>query len=236
MLDKVKKLDKISFFGLIIFLIVLIVFIPVLFSYKQIWGIGYYKFKKDFISDYSEGSVGIVIKINLDYWQDTRLRGVVKVQTISSGNVQVHGITHIRYEILANDRSYSLVNEIVDPVAQSWSNRFTVSVFEDDNVTCTGIAEVTFSIGGLDQISVLNFDMGYVVPINIGDISYVYDIPFLWIYFFYFVFLFAVFCIVRKKYKYIKFEYFYTEDMRKRDKKFFNYIEKKARSEKKEKK
>ena len=228
MLDKVKKSVKISFIALIIFLIALIAFIPVLFNYKQILGIGYFNFKKNFISDYPEGSVGIEININLDYWQDTRCRGVVKVQTISSGNVQVHGVTHIQYEIGVDDRS-NFINEIVDPAAQSWSNSFIIDVFEDDNMTCTGIAEVNFSIGGLDQISVLNFDMDYVIPMNVGDIFYVYDLPFIWISFFYFVFLFVVVHFVLKKYRYIKFEYYYTEDMKKRDKKFFKYIERKSR-------
>ena len=113
MLDKIKKSDKISFFALIILLIALIAFIPVLFNYKQVWGIGYYKFKKEFVSDYPEGSVGIEIKINLDHWQDEQCTGVVRIRSIASGNVQVHGITHIQYEILTNIRRYSNVNEII---------------------------------------------------------------------------------------------------------------------------
>lgn len=234
--DKIKKSDKISFYGLTILLIALIVFIPVLFNYKQIWGIGYFKFGKNFSSDYSEGSVGIEIKINLDYWQDRRCIGVIKVRSIASGNVQIHGITQIQIEILAGNRRSLYVNETVDPGVQSWSNSFIVYVSKDDNVTLTGSAEVNFSIGGLDQITVLNFDMRYVVPMNVDEIFYVYDLPFLWIDLFYFGFLFVVVYFVYKKYKYIKFENTYPEKMRKRDEEFFKIIEKMAGRVKKEKK
>ena len=236
MLDKVKKSEKISFFALIIFLITLIAFIPVVFSYKQIFGIGYYKFKKSFISDYSEGMIGIEIKINLEYWRGAQCRGVVTARTISSGNVQVHGITHIRYEIFAANRRYSDTNEIVDPAAQSWSKDFIVSVYEDENVSCTGIAEINFNISGLDQIIVLNFDMGYVVPINVEAMFYEYELPFIWIVFFYFAFIFLVVYYVQKKYQYIKSRYFYTEETKKRDEKFFKYISKKNQEKKKDKK
>jgi len=212
-------------------LIFLIAFIPVLFNYKRIWSIGYFKFEKNFISDYSEGRVGIEIKINFDQYQGARCSGVVNVRTISSGNVQVHGITHIRYEIFAENVRASNVNDYIDPAVQSWSRAFIISVYKHDNVTCKGFAEVNFSIGGLDQIGLLNFEMGYVVPISVADIFYVYDLPFIWVVFFYFIFLFVVCYVVYRKYSYIKFHYGYTEEMKEKDKIFFKYIEDEAKRE-----
>ena len=192
MLDKTKKSEKVSFLSLLILLIGLILFIPILLNYKQVWGIGHFKFGENFTSDYSEGSVGIEIRLNLDYWQDTRCIGVIRVRAVASGNVQVHGITHIQYEVLTSGVRERLVNEILNPVVQSWNSDFIVSIVKDEIVTCWGFAEVNFSIGGLDQIIVLNFDMEYVVPMNVNDIFYTYDMPFLWIVLFYFCFLFYV--------------------------------------------
>lgn len=229
MRGKVKKSKISAFIFVLILFIGLIAIAPPLFNIKLLNGIGYYNFEGTNVLDYPEGSVGIKTEVNIVHWHGDICNGIVSFHTISSGNITVHGITHIEYSIKANNAFYAIVDENVNPVAKTWNKNFRISLFKDFNVSCTGSGELNFSIDSLEQTDVINFEISFIAPINVRDIFYVYDLPLMWIYMFYIVLLFVVLSFVIKTYKSVKFDYLYTDEMREVDEEYFNYISQKKK-------
>lgn len=221
---KVKKSKISAFIFVLILFIGLIALAPLIFNFKLLNGIGYYNFEGISVLDYPEGSVGIKTEVNIVHWQGDICNGIVSFHTISSGNITVHGITHIEYSIKANNALYAIVDENLSPVAKIWNKNFRISLFKDFNISCTGSGEVNFSIDSLEQTEIINFDISFIAPINVRDIFYVWDIPLMWINMFYIVLIFVVLSFVIKIYKSVKFDYLYTDEMRNMDEEFFNYI------------
>ena len=226
---KVEKSKIISFIFVLILFIGLIAVAPPLFNIKLLNGIGYYNFEGTNVLDYPEGSVGIKVEVNIVHSQGDLCNGFVSIHTISSGNITVHGITHIEYSIKANNAFYSIVDESVNPVAKTWNNNFRISLLKDQNVSCAGSGEVNFSIDSLEQTDVINFDISYIQPMDVRDIFYMWDLPLMWIYMFYVVILFVVLSFIIKIYKSLKFDYLYTDEMRNMDEEYFNYISQKKK-------
>ena len=221
---KVKKSKIISFIFVFILFIGLIAFTPLILNIKRLNGIGYYNFEGSSFIDYPEGRVGINVEVNIVHWQGDICDGFVTFHTISSGNITVHGITHIEYSIRADDSFYVIVDESVNPVAKNWNRPFRISLFKDNNVSCTGSSEVNYSIDSLEKTDVINFVISYIIPINVREIFYTWDIPLMWVNMFYVVLIFVVLSFVINIYKSLKFDYLYTDEMRDMDEEYFNYI------------
>ncbi len=234
MLDKLKKSEKFSFIAIIILLIVLIAFIPLLLSIKFLLGIGNYNFDRNYVSDYPEGSVGINVKISIRHLDagSTQCRVSILVKTISSGNIQVQGITQIDYSFKVNTTYYSIENEIFNPATQALGRIFIIYAKKNDNVSCTGTAKVNFSIGGLEQIGDYNFDWSYIIPINFAHIYYYWDMPLMWLVILNFTILFVVGYFFARKLNYIRHIYTYPEEMKKRDEDLFKFIKKRQKEKK----
>jgi len=229
MLDKLKKSEKISFIAIIILLITLIALIPMLLSIKFLLSIGNYSFDRNYVSDYPEGSVGINVKINIKHLEGAQCRGSILVKTISSGNIQVYGITQIEYSIKVNNRHSSTENEIVNPAIQVWSRVFLISVRKNDEVSCTGTAEVKYSVSGSEQTVAYNFDLSYIFPINVSHIYYYWDWPLMWLIILNFTILTVVGYFFVRKLNYIRHIYTYPEEMKKRDEDLFKFIKKRLK-------
>jgi len=233
--DRLKKSERNSFIAITILLIALIAFIPILLNIKFLLGIGYYNFDRNYVSDYPEGSVGINIKISITHSKQgsSQCRGSILLKTFSSGNIQVYGITQIKYSIRTNNSYYSVVDEIVNPATQIWSKKFIIVVLKNDNVSCTGTAEVKYSISGSEQTVSYNFDMGYIIPINVALIYYDWDMPLIWLNILYFTILIVVGYYFVGKLKYIRHIYTYPEEEKKKDEDFFKYLSQRKPKEKK---
>ncbi len=233
MLSKLKKTEKYSFLAITILMIALIVFIPTIINLKRVLSIGDYKIDRNYVTDYSEGNVGINVKVRISHWQGDRCRGSLLIKTISSGNIQVYGITEIEYSININNSYNSVGNEIVNPATQVWSREFTISVWKNDIVSCIGTAEIRYNVSGSEQNIAYNFDLSYKIPINVASIFYEWDLPFIWLVFLYFIILIVVGFFFARKLNYIRHVYTYPEEMKKRDKDFFKYLSHRKSKEKK---
>ena len=232
--DRLKKSERNSFIAITILLIALIAFIPILLNIKFLLGIGYYNFDRNYVSDYPEGSVGINIKISITHSKQgsSQCRGSILLKIFSSGNIQVYGITQIKYSIRTNNSYYSVVDEIVNPATQIWSKKFIIVVLKNDNVSCTGSAEVKYSISGSEQTVAYNFDMGYIIPINVALIYYDWDMPLIWLNFLYFTILIVVGYFFVRQLKYIRHIYTYPEEEKRRTRIFLNFYLKESQKRK----
>ena len=226
---KVKKSDIYSFIFVMILLIGLIAFAPILFNIKFLNGVGYYKFEGSNVLDYPEGSVGIKTEVNIVHWQGDICYGTVTFHAISSGNITVHGITYVKYSIRADNAYYADEEESINPAAITWNEAFRISLFKNQIISCIGSGAVNFSIDSLEQTGVINFDISYIQPISVRDIFYTWDLPLIWISMFYIVFIVIVLSFVIKIFKSIKFAYSYTDEMRKQDEEFLNYLAQKKK-------
>ena len=227
---KVKKSDIYSFTFVMILLIGLIAFAPILFNIKLLNGIGYYNMEGSNVLDYPEGSVGIKTEVNIVHWQSDICLGTATFHAISSGNITVHGITYVKYSINADTAIYADVDESINPAAITWNKDFRISLFRNQEISCSGSGIINFSIDSLEQSGVIHFDISYIQPISVRDIFYIWDLPLIWISMFYFVFIIVVLSFVIKIFKSIKFDYTYTEEMRKQDEEFLNYVAQKKKN------
>ena len=226
---KVKKSDIYSFIFVVSLLIGLIAFAPILFNIKFFNGIGYYNIEGTNVLDYPEGSVGIKTEVNIVHWQGDICYGTVSFHAISIGNITVHGITYVKYSIKADNAYYADEEESINPAAITWNENFRISLFSNQIISCRGSGVVNFSIYSLEQSGAINFDISYIQPISVRDIFYTWDLPIIWISMFYIVFIFVVFSFVIKIFKSIKFDYLYTDKMRKADEEFLNYVSQKKK-------
>ncbi|MFX1500107.1 MAG: hypothetical protein ACFFDH_03985 [Promethearchaeota archaeon] len=206
-------------------------FIPIIFNIKSLLGIGHFSFDQTYVSDYPEGRVGINVKVSISHVHHTQCSGTVEVKTISDGNIEMDGITRISFTVRTEGRATS-GGSTEDNPAKICIYGFSINIVKDDNVSCIGNVDIKYDLGGSEQIERFNFDVSYIIPIEVSDIYYNWDIPLIWVDVLYFVIIGVVFILVLRKYRHVRHASWYSEDIKKRDEEFHEFLSKRNQEEK----
>jgi len=205
-----------------------------LFNIIDLLGIGDFNLEDDYIFTYSEGSGRLGIILSVDYQEGSspggitrRFIGTLTLYTTSDENVQNIGISYVYYFILINNGASKFNERDLNPPITSYSIDYTFYLDKGDNITCEGVAIAKFNVQGIIQNETVNYDISILVPMSPSEITYQLGYPIIWLEVLDIAFIIALIYAIVRFGKSIKHDLKYTEEMRKKDEKFFRYIKEK---------
>ena len=203
--------------------------LPIIFNLRVYLGIGYYSVEDNFVNVYPEGTVGINVRLSINHQEGSQYHGIGTISTISSGNIEGVGISNLTYSINVNSGLLRYGNENWDPSINNYKIEFTTSLSKDDNVTLKGSAYISFEISGIPQTDMINYAVSDLILFSVVEIYNNWEVLLIWVEVFYVIFIIILGFAAYRIYKRIRFNLWYTEDMKKKDEEFFEILLKKKK-------
>ncbi len=204
-----------------------------LFNYKTILGIGYYHNEKNFTTTYNGGSGGLNFKIFAQHVQYDDHRYGIEITAFSTPNSDLIGITYLDYRLDANTVAKRILASNYSIPVPSYSIGYgtplRTRLFQNNNLTCKGFADVIFKVNDVEEIHRINFEIGIIIKLD-GEVL-AYDANALtWVYVIYLSCTIIPLTLLYRSYKKLRFMKWYSEDMRERDDIFRRKITEKKES------
>ena len=215
-------------------IIVLYVFgFVLIFNFKMIFGIGYYHNEENFTTAYSGGSGGLNLKIFARHVQYNEHNYGIEITAFSTPDSDLIGITYLEYR-LATDTvvkrilalSYSIP---VPSYSRGYLTPVRTSLFQNDNLTCKGFADVIFKVNGINETYRITFDIGIFIELDGEEINYDAN-ALTWINVIYLTCTVIPLTLLYRSIKKLKFLKWYSEEIKERDELFLKELRKKEKN------
>ena len=146
------------------------------FNFKMIFGIGYYHNEENFTTTYSGGSGGLNLKIYAQHINYNDHDYGIKITAFSTPDSHLLGITYLEYRLAADTvakRILALNYSIPVPShSLGYGTPVRTSLFQYDNLTCKGFADVIFKVNDIDETYRISFDIGIFIELDGEEINY----------------------------------------------------------------
>ena len=200
-----------------------------IFNYKTIFGIGYYPAEKNYSTTYSGGSGGLNIKMfarQISY--DDHKYGL-EITAFPATDSDSVGITYLDFRLATDtvtkkhlSTNYSIP---VPTYSIGYETTARTRLFQRDNLTCIGFADVIFIVNDVEEIHRVYFDIGIVIQLDGEAIEYD-KIALTWINVIYISCTAIPLVFLYRSYKNLRFMKWYSEEIRERDELFRDKLRK----------
>ena len=209
--------------SLIISTLILVALLPVIFNFRNIFGLGIYNKEDDYFNSYSDGTAGINLHLQLDHEFDNRYAIYTDIEPISTGDVVNYGILSIIIHYFADSKpAFATSIQFGTPRSNCSVQRIFLKLFKNTNLSCSGTIEISLETGGIPINDTINFQLTFIVPISKEDYRNI-DLALYVLLFFHF-FLFVIIPVVLLWIFKPVLGLTYTEEDKKRDEKFQMYL------------
>ena len=130
------------------------------------------------------------------------------------------------YSIYVDSGLQRFGNENWDPSINNYKIYLTTSLSKDDNVTLKGSAYISFEISGIPHTDMINYTVSDLILFSVVEIYNNWEVLLIWVEVLYVIFIIILGFAAYRIYKKIKFNLWYTEEMRKKDEEFFEVLRK----------
>ena len=221
--------------SLIISMLTLVVLFPIIFNFRNIFGIGIYNIEDDYFNSYSDGTAGINLRLHINHEFDDRYSVYTFIEPISTGDVVNYGILSIIIHYFkGNTPVFATSIQFDTPINTYPEHRIGLNLFKNNKFTCYGTIEISLETGGIPINDTINFQLTFIVPISNEDYRNI-DLALYVLLFFHF-FLFVIIPVVLLWIFKPVLGLTYTEEDKKRDDKFRTYLRILANEKRKESK
>ena len=216
----------------IIYAIILIAYFigfSVVFNIKNVLGIGHYYGEKDFSVDIDGTSCGLNIEMYAIHRTYHEHDYGYTLTAFSNGDVELEGIEYLYYTV----RSPSSIKLILDtsytpPIVSHYVNAQT-RLYQLDNLTVQGYANITSRINDVFETHEISFDFGIIIELDGETINYEFGNISTWLNVLYLSFTVVPMMLFYRSIKALKFETWYNEELEVRDSKFFDILSRKKK-------
>jgi len=221
--------------SLIISMLALIAFTPIVFNFRNVFGIGVYNIEDDYFNSYSDGTAGINLHLHLKRVIDKRYVINTFIEPISTGNVVNYGLLSITIYYF-NDNAPVCAKSVQfgTPISNYSVYRFFLNLLKHNNFTCYGTIEISLETGGIPINDTVNFQLTFIVPLGIEDYMNI-DLVLYVLFFFHFLFYVIIPVTLIWIFKPV-FGLTLSEEDIKRDEKFLKYLQNLVNEKRKESK
>lgn len=183
--------------------------------------------------DYPQGSGNLEIDIKLTYERDHNFLSENNYITTASGDVEEIGITYYELYVYVNEGIRKIMHlNLIEP-STNYYHSFGVSfLYKNDVVAYRGYIDLQFNVNDVIQNETISFDLSMTIPLDTGTILYDIYLTLIWIEAFLVVGLGVTIFYVVRTIKMIRRERILTEDERRRDEDFFEFIKEKSKKPK----
>ena len=219
---------------LIIFIIALGVNLYFFINLFRIFDVTHYRTNDDFTIDYGQEFGGINVDFRMTHSRFVQFDSILIFQTISSGDVEEIGITRVSFDIYrGNQLIWYNDLDFTEPVKYDYDSFILNGIHRHDNISCIGVIDAKFNVEGIVQNETINFLLNIIMPINPLEIRDIYFWNLIWIEYGLGVLLLVFIGLIFKTIQTIRREASYTEEEKKRDEEFWDYIDDKLEQFKK---
>ncbi len=196
-----------------------------LVNLSRFFDVSHYRTINDFTIDYNRGFGGTNLDFQISYRNYASFDSTLIFQTISSEEIEEIGITKVSYDIY-RDEELIYYNDLNFP--EPFTYRFDSFIINDinihDNISCIGTINAQFNIGGIVQNETFNFILSIIMPVNPLEIRYSHLQNSLWAGFGLVVAQLVIIGLISRIIMRWKREATYSEEAKKKDQEFFDYI------------
>ena len=218
-----RNKEKLKILVYSIILVVYILGFVLLFNYKTILGIGYYHNEKNFTTTYSGGSGGLNVKIFARHIQYNDHEYGIEITPFSTPDSHLMGITYLDYRLAAGtvDKRILATNYSIPVPTYSlgYGAPIRTKLFQNNNLTCKGFADVVFKVDNIDETYRISFEIGVIIKLD-GDAINYNEIALIWVNVIYLTCTLIPLGLLFKSIKKFKFLKWYSDDIRDRDELF----------------
>jgi hypothetical protein len=197
-----------------------------MFNFRRFFRIGIYDIDDDFLINYSDGSGGINVHMQLVYEVNSRYTINTYFNAISSGDVENNGIIFLNMTYYRNSEPHFPSVLSFDPFTETYSKNINIELGKDINFSCSGFSELQIVSEGIPQNEDIDFQLTFFIPLSRSDFIQIdlniYALFFL--YFFLYLIIPIILLIIFKPSLGLK----YREEDMKKDEQFLGYIQKQA--------
>ena len=208
---------------------------PIMFDFRNVFGIGVYNTEDNYFNLYSDGTAGINLHLHLERVIDERYVINTFIEPISTGNVVNYGLLSITIYYFNDNAPISAESVQFDTPRSTYSvNRFFLNLLKHNNLTCYGTIEISLETGGIPINDTINFQLTFIVPLGIEDYMNL-DLVIIVLFFghfFLYIFIPVTLNWIFKPVLGLKL----SEEDIKRDEEFFNYLRNQSIEKRKESK
>ena len=143
---------------------------------------------------------------------------------ISTGSVQIIGITSIEYSIYRFFISQTLIYRLYSydpPISSLHRNHINLILERDNEIYLSGEAFVKFLAGGVEQEVLIEFELMIFITLSSGDVSYFWNLAEVWLVVIDGIIITVLVIVLGRSIRHIRFNKWYTEDHKKEDDEFF---------------
>ncbi len=210
-----------------------IVLLPVFNNFREVIGIGHYNTNRNFNHSFIEGTGDLNVEFDLILASNYKYTANLDFNVISTGSVQIIGITRIDYVIYRFFLSQPLTTRHYDydpPIISLHKNHVNLILERDNEIYLSGEAFVKFLVGGVEQEVPIEFELMILITLSSGDVSYFWNLAEVWLLVIDGIIITVLVILLGRSIRHIRFEKWYTEEHRKEDEAFFEKMREFART------
>ncbi|TFG21909.1 MAG: hypothetical protein EU532_14800 [Promethearchaeota archaeon] len=199
-----------------------------IFNLKTILGIGYYEGTKEFTTPVNDGSGGLEVNMYVQHRSYLYHDFGYTITALSRGDVEVVGISYGNYRLRTGGALQQIVDSNFTTPRKSISYEDFSVIQAEENYTITGYIDVIFSINSINETHRIAIDLGIIVELNGDQINYEWGNFSIWLNVIYLSFTAIPLFLLYRNIKMLKFEKWYSEELKDRDQNFFKILSNKS--------
>lgn len=219
---KTKRILKITVCAVI--LLAYILGFGIIFNLKDVLGIGHYNLDKNILVNSGDIQGGLNVKIHAQHTREFYHYYYLSITPFSSGDTDLEGISYLylRFETWAGLLLF-LDNNYSTPL-HSYFAEGTSKFYVRSNLTCKGFSNVIFSKEGVNETAMISIDLGVIIKLDGQYLGYEWGNIALILNTIYLSFTVVPLTFLYRNIKRLKFEKWYSPELKERDDKFFQIL------------
>ncbi|TFG23843.1 MAG: hypothetical protein EU533_02750 [Promethearchaeota archaeon] len=225
---KNKKIFTAAIYAII--LIAYFIGFSVVFNIKNVLGIGHYYGEKDFSINMDGASCGLNIEMYAIHRSLYEHDFGYMITTFSNGDVELEGIEYLFYTVRSPSSIKRFLDTSYNPPIHTHSVNARTRLYQSDNLTIQGHANVTFKINDVFETRTISFDLGIIIELDGEVINYEFGNISTWLNVLYISFTVVPMMLFYRSIRRLKFDTWYNDEFEVRDKKFFEILSRKKKA------
>ena len=199
----------------------------VIFNIKGVLGIGYYSEERNYTINVDEGSYGIHVDIWARHRSQYEHNFGYSISAFSAGDIELVGITNLFYQVMTSFATKRFGDLNFSTPRGSYSYDGITLLYYGDNLTFSGYADITIKVNNLNEMHRIAFDIGIFIALDGVVLNYEWGNLSTWLNVIYLSFTFIPATLLYRSIKKIRFDRWYSEEIKVRDNVFFENLTKK---------
>jgi hypothetical protein len=219
---KTKRILKVVIWSFI--LLGYILGFGIIFNLRDVLGIGYYNQDKSILVDSGEIHGGLNVKIHAhstyDYYHDYSLT----LTPFSTGDTDLEGISYLYFRFETLTGLLLLIDNNYSPPLHTYFADGEAKLYANSNLTCKGYGDVIFKVDGVNETVRIFIDVGVIITLDGDLIGYEWGNISILLNVIYLSFTVVPITFLFRNMKRLKFEKWYSPEIKERDEKFFKIL------------